>query len=207
MWSHWTVTQSGLSWLEACTFTITHTRGLLLGTRNRIEELDSIWNHVEPFCCTMTATEIKQLLCLVIQSKTSTLSIVVSFDIQSIEIDRQSSDMRFLIYILAVKYRNLWFHCNNRSEHTSICAMFTQNIVRVGIQKLYRPHQQFLFWSLQRFMALFLKSLQRMILILHAFTVSFLLSCKPQIVTLSISRTGVLGILSCTLDKLNFLVF
>lgn len=32
-----------------------------------------------------------------------------------------------------------------------------------------------------------------MILILHTFTVSFLLSCKPQIVTLSISYTGFLS--------------
>ena len=32
----------GAAWLEASTFTITHSRGLLLGTRNHIEELYSI---------------------------------------------------------------------------------------------------------------------------------------------------------------------
>lgn len=95
VWSCWTVTQSGLSWLEACTFTITHSRGLLLGTRNRIEELDSIWNHLEPFGCTMTATEIKQHRRMMIQSKILTLSIVVYSDIKFIEINRHSGDVRF----------------------------------------------------------------------------------------------------------------
>lgn len=95
VWSLWTVTQPGPSWLEACTFTITQSRGLLLGTRKLIEELDSIWNHPESFCCTMPALEIRQLLLVVIQSKILTLSIVVSFDIQSIKIDRHGCDVRF----------------------------------------------------------------------------------------------------------------
>lgn len=79
--SRWTVTQLGLSWLEACTFTITHCRGLLLGTRNHIEELDSIWNRLKLFCSTRIAAEIAAPM---IQSEILTLPIAVSFDIKLI---------------------------------------------------------------------------------------------------------------------------
>ena len=107
-----------LSWLEACTFTITHWRPT---SRNQ-EPHTGTWFNMKPPRAVVWYNDWNKAAATCGDSTWNT-DIVVTRDIQTMKIDRRSGKVRFHIEISDMKEHQVWFCYNNRSDYMSSCAV------------------------------------------------------------------------------------